>query len=100
MVSWIIILLGIIGLYIFIKSTGFQYSSTWTWFIGGLVIFVLVTFGYVITRPEVHVNDLGGLANAIKIYFVWLGSLFDQASSITGNVVNTDWTSNLTVPEK
>ena len=100
MVSWLLIILILIGVYIFIKSTGFQYSRTWAWVIGGLVIFFLVTYGYIITRPGIDVNTLGGLTESFKIYFSWLGSLFDKAGGITGQVTNTDWRANFTSPNK
>ena len=96
MVSFLLIIFIVIGFYIFIKSTGFQYSSTWTWLIGALVIFFLITFGYLVTRPGVSISSLSDFVSVFDTYFTWLGSIFDSASSITGEAVKTDWTSNLT----
>ena len=96
MVSWLLIILVVIGLYIFIKFTGFQYSGTWTWLIGAIVIFFLINFGYLITRPGVDVNSFSDFISIFNNYFTWLGSIFDNAASITGEAVKTDWAGNLT----
>ena len=96
MINWILIVIILIGIYIFIKSTGFQYSNTWAWIIGCAVVFFVLTFGFVITRPGVDVGTVEGLTNALKIYFVWLGSIIKNTAGITGQAFNVDWTGNVT----
>ena len=94
MVSWALIILIIIGLVIFFKTTGVRFGATWTVIVGILILFFVVSFGYVVTQVE-DVNSFEGLTVAMKAYVFWLGGAFDNAAGITGNVINTDWDGNL-----
>ena len=94
--SFLLILLIIIVLYIFVKTTGFQYSRTWTFVIGLLLLFFLVTFAYVVKNYGGDVSSFTGVSSALKTYFAWLGSFFKNIKSITGNVINADWGGNVT----
>ena len=96
MVNWLLIILVVSGLFLFFKlNPGARYGKTWSFLIGGVILFFLITFGYVITRPEVGVDDFASFVDGIKVYFVWLKALFSQASTITGDVVSIDWDGNI-----
>ena len=90
----------VIALVIYFKTTGVRFGKTWTVIIGVLIVFFVVTFGFLITRPGVDVTTFDGFVSAVRVYFVWLGGIFDNAVGLTGEAVNTDWTANLTVSEK
>jgi len=92
--SWMLIVLVLVALVIFFKTTGVRFGKTWTIFIGFIILFFMITFGYLMTQVEV--NDFDSLTSAFKIYFTWLGGIFDRVGGITGDVVKTDWTANLT----
>jgi len=96
MVNWAIIVLIIIGLYVVYRTTGMRFGKTWTFLIWILVLFFIISFGYILTLPDVDVTNFDGLSDAIKIYFFWLGSFFDNAGTIAGQVVGTDWGGNFT----
>ena len=96
MISWILIVLVVLGLFLFFKTTGVRFGKTWTYVMGVLIFFFIITFGYVITRPGIDVTSFEGFVSAIKSYVVFLGSIFDNAATITGDVVKTNWTGNVT----
>lgn len=94
---WVLIILGLIGLFVFVKANpGFRYGKFWTTLVGVLIAFFIITAGYILTRPEVDVSTLNGVAGATKLYLSWLGNFFQNTAEITGNVVNTDWGVNKT----
>ncbi len=97
MISWILVILVVAGLIVFFKTTGIKFGKSWTIFIGSTIFFVVLTFGYVITRPGIDLTSFDGFVHASEVYFVWLGSLFDNAAKVTGYAVNTNWTANVTV---
>lgn len=92
MFNWVLVVLVAVGLVVLFKTTGVRFGKAWTFFIAGLIIFFLVTFGFVITRPGVDVASVGGFTDSIGVYFDFLSNLANNADTITGNVVNTNWT--------
>jgi hypothetical protein len=96
MISWIVIILVLVAMLVFFKTTGVRFGKTWTILIGSIIFFFVLTFGYLITQSGVKVSNFDGFVSAIQIYFTWLGSFFDNLGNIGGNVINTNWTSNLT----
>jgi len=98
MVSWIFVILVLAALIIFFKTTGVRFGKTWTFLIGFVILFFVLSFGFLVTRPDVDVTTFDGFVSAFKTYFVWLGGIFDKAGGITGEVVRTDWTTNLSNP--
>ena len=95
MVNWALVIIIVIGFVIFYKSTGVRWGKTWTYVIGSLVIFFVVTFGYLLTRPDINLASFDGFVHAFNAYFTWLGSIFDKVGGITGEAIRTDWTGNL-----
>ncbi len=96
MVNWAIVVLIAIGFFIIYRSTGMKWGKTWTFAVWMIVLFFIVSFGYVLTLPQVDSGSLEGVMSAVKIYFIWLGSFFDNASTIAGQVIGTDWRGNIT----
>ena len=95
MVSFLLVVLIIIVLYIFVKATGFQYSRTWTFIIGFLLLFFVITFGFAVKNYSGDLSTFDGIMLALKTYFAWLGSFFGNVKSITGNVIHSDWSGNI-----
>jgi hypothetical protein len=98
-VGWIVLVLVFLGIFIFLKlSPGMRFGRTWTLVVGLLIGFFVITLGYVLSRPDVSANlsSFDGVMSALKIYVTWIGTIFNKATTISGNVINTDWTSNLT----
>lgn len=56
-----------------------------------LILFFLLTFSQVAFQPGVDFKSFGGVMSAAKIYFSWLGQVFGNIKTITGNVINLDW---------
>ncbi|GEM_PF-2364398 len=95
MVSWVVIALVILGAMIFFKTTGVRFGRTWTMVIGAIIVFVVVTLGYVITRPGINLLTLDGFISAVKIYVFWLQDVFDNLFKITGSATKIDWAVNI-----
>jgi len=64
-------------------------------FIALIILFVLIFsyFGYVVAIKDKNINfkTFEGLKTATKLYFAWLGKVFENTKTITGNVIRMDW---------
>ena len=94
MVSWILVLLVIIALVVFFKTTGVRFGHTWTILIGAVILFFVVSFGYVISKTG-SIDSFESFVVLIRTYVVWLGGAFDNAATITGDVINSNWSGNI-----
>ena len=94
MISWIVVILVLVAMFIFFKTTGVRFGKTWTILIGFIIFFFVLTFGYLITKSGAEVSSFDGFVSAIRIYFTWLGGFFDNLGNIGGNVISTNWTGN------
>lgn len=94
---WILVILGLVGLYVFLKvNPGFRYGKLWSYFLAFVVLFFVFSIGYILTRPEVDVSTLEGIRGAVGLYFSWLATLLNNFGTLTGNAVNIDWGTNST----
>jgi ABC-type multidrug transport system permease subunit len=95
MISWILVALVIVALIIFFKTTGVRFGKTWTFMIGILILFIVLTFAYVVLQVG-EIDTFDGFVFAIKAYLSWLGSFFDNAATVGGEVSKVDWGANFT----
>ncbi len=56
-----------------------------------LILFTYLSFTHVVKKHEVDVTTAGGIFDAGKLYFSWLGSIFGNFKSITTNAIKMDW---------
>lgn len=61
-----------------------------------VLIFFIFTFSQVATQDGVDFKSFDGIMSAGKIYFKWLGTVFSNLVTITGNAVKLDWGFNFT----
>ena len=95
--NWIIILLVIAILVIVSKFIHFNALKH------KIIVVVLVVLGFffvmtfisVAGSSSVSLKSASGLFQAGKVYFSWLGHVFDNFSVLTGNAVRMDWFSNM-----
>lgn len=59
-----------------------------------IVIFLLGGAFFIISENELSLRDSENFQNFEDLYFLWFGGVFDNLSSITGQVVSLDWVSN------
>ena len=61
-----------------------------------LLLIGLILFGYVSTasafkEQNIDFTSISGIYSAGKIYFSWLGGLFNNVKTITLNAIKMDW---------
>ena len=61
-----------------------------------LLLFSFFTFNVAFKGKEISVNNASDLGKMFKIYFSWLGNIFGNMKTITGNVIEMDWQGNNT----
>ena len=92
MISWIVVvILVVIGITL-IKMNHFRHRV----FIILLILFALFlygTFSAINTMNELELTTTDGIWEATTLYFGWLANGFQNLKSITGNVIDMDWTS-------
>ena len=54
----------------------------------------MVSFGYVMSKTG-SIDSFESFIVLIKTYVVWLGGAFDNAATITGDVINSNWSGNI-----
>ncbi len=65
-------------------------------FLIALVLFSFLSFNTVFKGKEISLNNMSDLGNIAKVYFSWLGNIFGNIKTITGNAVEMDWKGNET----
>ena len=88
MVNWVI--MGVVAglVFLFFKLTAFKYEKIWTYTIAFLLLFLLVTFLYVISYNEVDISNFEGLVSGTQLYFKWIVNFGQSAAQVTGNSFN------------
>ncbi|MGV8142772.1 MAG: hypothetical protein ACP5NS_04015 [Candidatus Pacearchaeota archaeon] len=91
MVSWIVIGIIVVFIFIFFKITSFRYERWWTYLIAILMIFLLFSFFSVVKRNELVLNSPEGFISSAKVYTSWLFGFGKNVARITGQVTAIDW---------
>lgn len=55
------------------------------------IIFLYVSFIFVFKDRTVDFGSVDGVIEIGKVYFGWLGSIFGNVKTITGNIVKMEW---------
>jgi hypothetical protein len=94
MISWIVIIAAIAVVFVFTRTHDIRHML-WT---GMLVVFLLTLFSFyqVSNSYGADFGSFSGIISSFKLYFSWLGSLFENFVQITGNAVKLDWLRNIT----
>ena len=61
-----------------------------------LILFTYLSFSYTLSGHDINFKSVTGLEEAGKLYFVWLGSMFNNMKAITTNAIKMDWKGNET----
>ena len=93
MVSWVIILIALIALFVISKFIHFRNlkHKVSAIIVILLLLFLISTFTGVVKDNSINLKTPSGVFEAGKLYFVWLGQAFDNIGAITGNAVKMDW---------
>lgn len=91
LLSWILIGVLILLVVMVMKVRHFKHRFFAVVFIL-LLIFIYVTSMRVLSGYDINWKSVAGVEKAVKVYFVWLGGIFDNLKVLTANVVKMDWT--------
>ena len=85
----------IVAIWIIIEVKRFKHK------IFAIFLMILIVFLYfgafaVFQDREVDFTSISGITEATKLYMSWLGTIFGNFKSITGNVIQLDWIGNET----
>ena len=95
MVNWIIILVLAVLIMVFFKAKDFKHKF-YTIFVIVLLIFFYSSFSSVVSDKKVDLKTFDGVTTAGKLYFSWLGYIFNNVKVISGNTIKMDWSGNST----
>lgn len=56
-----------------------------------LFVVLMLTLAHVYVKTGAEVNNPESVISFGKAYFIWLGTLFSNAKSLTAQVINLDW---------
>jgi hypothetical protein len=65
-------------------------------FLMALVLFSIFSFNSAFKGKDLSVNNISDLGKIIKVYFSWLGNVFTNLKTISGQAVKMDWQGNNT----
>jgi len=92
-ITLFIISILIAGIWIFIELQRFRHKI-FAIFLIGLILFTYVSFILTIKGSDLDLGTVPGLVQAGKLYFVWLGSVFDNMKTVTAQVIGMNWGAN------
>lgn len=92
MISWIIIVILVVLALFILKASHFRHRF-WVVILVLLILFLYVSISVVYGKYDLNFSSTGGVFNAVKVYFGWLGNGFHNLKTLTGNAVKMDWTS-------
>ena len=93
--NWIIIAALIILAFFFLRVRHMKHKV----FLIAIIIVLLffyTTGSQILAKQNINWKSAGGVEQGLKLYFSWLGSLFDNVKVLTANAVKMDWSTNAT----
>jgi len=67
-----------------------------TFLLIALILFSILSFNLVFKGKDISVKSVSDLGNLVKIYFSWLGGIFNNLKTITTQAIKMDWQTNKT----
>lgn len=64
-----------------------------------LMIFLLIGAFFIISNNNLHLGKQAEMNKFTSLYYSWLGSLFDNAKSLTAYAVKSEWLPEKGVPK-
>jgi len=93
MVSWLIIVVGILAIFVASKILHFNHwkHRLLTIALILLALFIYASFSAVVDSHNINMASAKGVFEASKVYVMWLGQAFTNFKSLTGNAIHMDW---------
>lgn len=90
MVSWLIIAVLIVLVFLFFKTKTIQHK-TYSIIIILFLLFFYVTGSRVIAQNKVDIGTFDGMVTAGKLYVGWIGQVLKNTKDLAGNAIKMDW---------
>src|SRR3989344_9391391 len=92
----IIIAVFVIVVLVYLYRSQAIHGPVINFLIAALLLFIIITVGYVYIKSDVEISNLDGIVALTKVYLHWLGGLLKNTGNIAGYVVRQDWGLNST----
>jgi len=93
--NWIIIIILIILAFFFLRMKHLRHKIYMVVLIV-VILFVYITAGNILAKHNISLKTTEGIIQGIKVYYAWLGGVFDNFKTIAGNAIKMDWKLNQT----
>jgi len=90
MIGWIILIIAIAAI-VFLSQLSHLRHKSRVIAIVVVLLFLSLTFLKVASVNSAELGSASGIFQATQFYFSWLGHVFDNLRTITGNIVRMDW---------
>ncbi len=95
-VIFFVILALIVAIWCIFKFKGFHHKLM-TIFLIALVLFSFFSFYLAFNGKGISIKNFSDLGDVARLYFSWLGSVFNNMKVLTGQAIKMDWQGNKTV---
>ncbi len=94
-ITLLIIIVLVIAIYFIfeIKRVKHKFFSL---FLIALLLFGFFSFNEVFKGKDITINSISDVENVAKIYFNWLGFVFNNMKILTTNAIHMNWKGNQT----
>jgi len=86
----IIVSVLVLGIWVLIEVKRMRHKL-FAIFLIVLILFTYISFSVTMKNNNIDLKTIDGISKATKIYFLWLGSAFENVKSITINAIQMDW---------
>lgn len=93
MVNWLIIVLILLGIFIFLSVLRMRHKLLWI-FIILIISFLIFSYVMVFKGKKVDLTTTDGVAAVAQNYLSWLGLVWDNTKTVTGDAINMNWKTN------
>lgn len=95
MIAWIILIAAVLGILLIAKFAHFKHRLGIILMMA-LLLFFYLTFTIVTSANGISLKTASGLFTGFKVYFLWMGHIFDNLKVLTTNAIRMDWAGNST----
>lgn len=92
----IVIVVFVIVVLVYLYRSQAIHGPVINFLIAALLLFVVLSLGYVYLNSDVDISNLDGWVELSKSYFHWLGALLKNTGNIAGYAVKQEWGINST----
>ncbi len=89
-IALFIVAVLIAGIWIFIEFKRLRHKI-FAIFLIALILFTYISFMVTIQGKNLDLTTAPGLIQAGKLYFLWLGNIFENVKTVTAQVIKMDW---------